>query len=165
MKMEQNLEQKLPTCSFGKSVLRMTTRTARSLATSDVADWVESLPQHHELDEPIDRLLVGVFPQLSPAMIHYYDDRGPSCVELHPPATLREIDQRLSGFLVALSATLGADPQLRNLSLAAPEVLLQLMVPRSEAYRGNDVPDEAVPIAKPSEHEEVPPGHRCVFLR
>lgn len=128
MKMEQAVEQKLPTSTFGKSVLRMTTRTARSFATSDVSDWVELLPQHHELDEPIDRLLVGVFPQLMPEMIRYYEDLGPSLVELHPPATLRAIDERLSVFLVALSAALGADPQLRNLSLAAPQVLLRLLV-------------------------------------
>ncbi len=131
MKLEQNLEQKLPTSSFGRCILRRTTRTASSFPTSDVSDWVELLPQHHQWDEPIDRLLVGVFPQLLPAMIRYYEDRGPTLAELHPPATLKAIDQRLSTFLIALSTLLEADSHLRNLSLARPEDLLLLMVPQT----------------------------------
>lgn len=126
------MQQDSLTGSFVISVLRRTVATLEALPNTDVSDWLEGLPQHHERDEPIDRLLVGVFPELNSAMVRHYTDDGPCLFEICG-TDLVAIDMQLAGFIHAVAGMMAKDPQMRNLSLSAPQVLLRLLFQRTDA--------------------------------
>lgn len=134
MKLDYGLamEQDRFTGSFVISVLRRTVATLEALPNTDVTDWLVLLPRHHERDEPIDRLLVGVFPELTSAMVRHYADDGPCLFEIRG-TDLSKIDRQLAGFILAVAGMMDKDPQMRNLSLSAPQVLLRLLFQVTDA--------------------------------
>lgn len=80
-------------------------RTEEALAAQNRAGrFLDELPISHQYESRIERLLVGVMPDLRPQMIAHYENGGPSLRELWPTAQLDQVDRALAALVPALGA-------------------------------------------------------------
>lgn len=124
------MHQETTTGSFVISALPRTVATLEGQPELDVSDWLDRLPQHHERDEPIDRLLVAALPHFGIVMVRHYALDGPSLLEKIGRRLVTRIDRLLAEHVVIVAGKLSEDASLRNLSLSAPQELLGRIFPK-----------------------------------